>query len=119
MPAAGKPIKPYQGLKLVLERTVLYLKSSAAGKPIKPYQGLKPIIKMLVPSKESKAGKPIKPYQGLKLHTLIYPVGVLLAGKPIKPYQGLKQKIRFDIVEIGKGRKTHKTLSGIETEPLP
>ena len=36
---AGKPIKPYQGLKL--DRHLLQVVFHQAGKPIKPYQGLK------------------------------------------------------------------------------
>ena len=62
------------------------------------------------------AGKHLKPYQGLKPVGLAPSASSSRAGKHLKPYQGLKQMWKRLEYKGTEGRKTPKTLSGIETE---
>ncbi len=111
---ASKPLKPFQGLKLLITKLTHRVNTASASKPLKPFQGLKPIVKQPI-SLSIIASKPLKPFQGLKpcsrnrtrnsqgrfkaSETLLgietnakryLSTNKMVASKPLKPFQGLK-----------------------------
>ena len=85
---AGKNLKPYQGLKLVI--TDAQSKKSIGRKKPKTLSGIETWQQRQHHQQHRQAGKNLKPYQGLKHHSEA-------------------------VVLIHLGRKKPKTLSGIET----
>ena len=89
---------------------------SAAGKYLKPYQGLKLTIgEADIDRFRRKIPKTLSGIETFVLGGIATLTSS--AGKYLKPYQGLKPASSSQCVDGRYRRKIPKTLSGIETEP--
>ena len=112
---AGKYLKPYQGLKLLLGGTLL--EHESAGKYLKPYQGLKQIIELtrIQPSRR----KIPKTLSGIETKQLLLDTLLPRCRKIPKTLSGIETVRLLVLRGFWRCRKIPKTLSGIETSCRP